>query len=56
MRRHKQHVVYDSILPVLHEPSCSCCRLLKENQADGLQTHERRFPESMARWRVIGNN
>lgn len=51
MRRHKQHVVYDSILPVLHEPGCSCCRLLKENQADRLQTHERRFPESMARWR-----
>jgi hypothetical protein len=56
MRRHKQHVVYHSILPVLHQPGCPFCRLLKEFQADRLQTDERRFPESMARWRVIGNN
>jgi hypothetical protein len=39
MRRHKQHVVYRSILPVLHEPGCPFCRLLKEFQADRLQTH-----------------
>jgi hypothetical protein len=40
MRRHKQHVVYHSILPALHEPGCPFCRLLKEFQADRLQRHE----------------
>lgn len=39
MRRHKEHVVYHSILPVLHQPGCPFCRLLKEFQADRLQTH-----------------
>ena len=39
MRRHKQQVVYQSILPVLHEPGCPFCRLLKEFQADRLQKH-----------------
>jgi len=39
MRRHRQHVVYRSILPVLHEPGCPFCRLLKEFQAHRLQTH-----------------
>jgi hypothetical protein len=38
MRRHKQHVVYHSILPVLLEPGCPFCRLLKEFQAECLQT------------------
>lgn len=40
MRGHKQHVVYQSILPVLHEPGCPFCRFLREFQADRLQKHE----------------
>ncbi|HTW47207.1 MAG TPA: hypothetical protein VMD92_04620 [Acidobacteriaceae bacterium] len=39
MRRHRQHAVYHSILPVLHEPGCPFCRLLREFQADRLQRH-----------------
>jgi hypothetical protein len=39
MRRHKQHVVYHSILPALHEHGCPFCRLLKEFQAERLQKH-----------------
>ncbi len=39
MRRHKQHVVYQSILPVLHESGCPFCRFLKEFQAERLQKH-----------------
>jgi hypothetical protein len=39
MRRHRQLVLYQSILQVLHETGCPFCRLLKEFQADRLQKH-----------------
>ena len=39
MRKHSQLVVYHSILPVLHQPGCPFCRLLKDFQADRLQKH-----------------
>jgi hypothetical protein len=39
MRKHTQLVPYQSILPVLREPGCPFCRLLKEFQADRLQKH-----------------
>jgi hypothetical protein len=39
MRRHKELVLYQSILQVLHEAGCPFCRLLKEFQADRLQKH-----------------
>lgn len=37
MRTHRQLVVYQSILQVLHEPGCPFCRVLKEFQASRLQ-------------------
>ncbi|MGA2727390.1 MAG: hypothetical protein ACLPH3_14935 [Terracidiphilus sp.] len=37
MRTHRQLVVYQSILQVLHEPGCPFCKFLKEFQADRLQ-------------------
>lgn len=37
MRTHRQLVVYQSILQVLHEPGCPVCRFLKEYQAARLQ-------------------
>jgi hypothetical protein len=39
MRRHRQPIICHSILPVLHEPGCPFCRLLKEFQADRPQKH-----------------
>jgi hypothetical protein len=39
MRTHKQLVVYQSILQVLHEPGCPFCRFLKEFQTARLQNH-----------------
>lgn len=42
MRKHKQHRVYHSILPALQEPGCPFCRLLKEFQAECLQTKTQR--------------
>ena len=37
MRTHRQLVVYQSILQVLHEPGCPLCKFLKEYQAARLQ-------------------
>ena len=37
MRTHRQLVVYQSILQVLHEPGCPFCKFLKEYQAGRLQ-------------------
>ena len=37
MRTHRQLVVYQSILQVLHEPGCPFCKFLKEYQAARLQ-------------------
>jgi hypothetical protein len=37
VRTHRQLVVYQSILQVLHEPGCPLCRFLKEYQAARLQ-------------------
>ncbi len=37
MRTHRQLVIYQSILQVLHEPGCPFCRFLKEYQAGRLQ-------------------
>lgn len=37
MRTHRQLVVYQSILQVLHEPGCPFCRFLKEFQTSRLQ-------------------
>ena len=37
MRTHRQLVVYQSILQVLHEPGCPFCKFLKEFQAGRLQ-------------------
>jgi hypothetical protein len=37
VRTHRQLVVYQSILQVLHEPGCPFCRFLKEFQAGRLQ-------------------
>ena len=37
MRTHRQLVVYQSILQVLHEPGCPFCKFLKEYQASRLQ-------------------
>lgn len=42
MRRHREHVVYHSILRVLREPGCPFCRFLKEFQADCLQRYAER--------------
>lgn len=39
MRKHSQLVLYQSILPVLHQAGCPFCRLLKDYQADRLQKH-----------------
>ena len=39
MRKHTQLVLYQSILPLLHQPGCPFCRLLKDFQADRLQKH-----------------
>src|ERR1700735_4231009 len=39
MSKHSQLVCYHSILPVLHQPGCPFCRLLKDFQADRLQKH-----------------
>ncbi len=39
MRKHSQLVLYQSILPVLHQPGCPFCRLLKDYQSDRLQKH-----------------
>ena len=37
MRTHRQLVVYQSILQVLHEPGCPVCKFLKDYQAGRLQ-------------------
>jgi hypothetical protein len=37
VRTHRQLIVYQSILPVLHEPGCPFCKFLKEYQAARLQ-------------------
>jgi len=37
VRTHRQLVVYQSILQVLHEPGCPFCKFLKEYQAGRLQ-------------------
>jgi hypothetical protein len=37
VRTHRQLVVYQSILQVLHEPGCPVCKFLKEYQAARLQ-------------------
>jgi hypothetical protein len=37
VRTHRQLVVYQSILQVLHEPGCPFCRFLKEFQTSRLQ-------------------
>jgi len=37
VRTHRQLVVYQSILQVLHEPGCPLCKFLKEYQAARLQ-------------------
>jgi len=37
VRTHRQLVVYQSILQVLHDPGCPLCRFLKEYQAARLQ-------------------
>jgi hypothetical protein len=42
VRTHRQLIVYQSILQVLHEPGCPVCRFLKEYQAARLQNR----PES----------
>ncbi|MGA8159227.1 MAG: hypothetical protein WCB76_00355 [Acidobacteriaceae bacterium] len=39
MRKHRQLVLYQSNLPVFHQPGWPFCRLLKEFQADRLQKH-----------------
>jgi hypothetical protein len=39
MRKHTQLALCQSILPVLREPGCPFCRLLKDFQADRLQKH-----------------
>jgi glutaredoxin len=38
VRTHRQLVVYQSILQVLHEPGCPFCKFLKEYQAGKLQS------------------
>ena len=54
MRKHKQHTVYHSILPVLCEPGCPFCRLLKEFQAERLQSRAEMHLHQLCNFHVWG--
>lgn len=54
MRRHRQLILYRSILQVLREPGCPFCTFLKDFQADRLQNHARDDPHHLCNFHVWG--
>lgn len=54
MRRHRQLILYQSILQALREPECPFCTLLKDFQADRLQNHARDDPHHLCNFHVWG--
>ena len=54
MRTHRQLVVYQSILQVLHEPGCPFCKFLKEYQTGRLQNRSELETRSLCNFHAWG--